>query len=97
MTLCEPCHRALTSLDIVINDFQTDPNRRRFDLNITANDVNNPIKNIRIVMPGGICTGNPFVQKRVNNANECAADKPFISLPRLCAMIVMPLYLIPII
>jgi hypothetical protein len=65
-------------LDIINLSFaQTDPNRRRFDLNITANDVNNPIKNIRIVMPGGICTGNPFV--RVNNANECAADKPFIS------------------
>lgn len=45
----------------------------RMDLSITVNNVNNPIKNIRIVMPGGICEGNPFV--RVANADGCPAGK----------------------
>ncbi len=34
-------------------------------------DPNNPVKNIRIVMPGGICEGNPFV--RVDSESECPA------------------------
>jgi hypothetical protein len=45
----------------------------RMDLSITVNNVNNPIKNIRIVMPGGVCEGNPFV--RVANADGCPAGK----------------------
>ncbi|QTR49443.1 hypothetical protein [Candidatus Thiothrix anitrata] len=45
----------------------------RMDLSITANTLSNPIKNIRIVMPGGICEGNPFV--RVADANGCPAGK----------------------
>lgn len=45
----------------------------RMDLSITANNVNNPIKNIRIAMPGGVCEGNPFV--RVANADGCPAGK----------------------
>ncbi|OQX14328.1 MAG: hypothetical protein BWK73_09780 [Thiothrix lacustris] len=45
----------------------------RMDLSITVNNVNNPIKNIRIVMPGGVCEGNPFV--RVANAAGCPAGK----------------------
>lgn len=52
---------------------QTDPERQRFDLNVSANDPANPIKNIRVIMPGGICEGNPFV--RVNDASACAAGK----------------------
>ena len=45
----------------------------RMDLSITVNNVNNPIKNIRIAMPGGVCEGNPFV--RVANADGCPAGK----------------------
>ena len=45
----------------------------RMDLSITVNNVNNPIKNIRIVMPGGICEGNPFV--RVADSTGCPAGK----------------------
>ena len=52
---------------------QTDPERQRFDLNVTYNNPANPIKNIRIVMPGGICEGAPAV--RVNDASACAAGK----------------------
>ena len=52
---------------------QTDPERQRFDLNVTYNNLANPIKNIRIVMPGGICEGAPSV--RVNDASACAAGK----------------------
>lgn len=43
----------------------------RMDLSITANNTSNPIKNIRIIMPGGICKGNPFV--RVSGAAKCPA------------------------
>ncbi|CAA6820348.1 MAG: Unknown protein [uncultured Thiotrichaceae bacterium] len=31
----------------------------------------NHIRNLRIIMPGGICAGNPFI--RVDNADECPA------------------------
>ena len=37
---------------------------------ITATDPSDPIRNIRIVMPGGICAGNPTI--RVDDANACA-------------------------
>ena len=37
---------------------------------ITATDPSDPIRNIRIVMPGGTCAGNPTI--RVNDANACA-------------------------
>ncbi|HPY42460.1 MAG TPA: hypothetical protein PLM98_18180, partial [Thiolinea sp.] len=36
-------------------------------------DVSNPVKNIRIVMPGGICEGNPFV--RVDKDTDCPAGQ----------------------
>lgn len=45
----------------------------RMDLSVTRNNLANPIKNIRIVMPGGICEGNPFV--RVADASGCPAGK----------------------
>ena len=40
-------------------------------------DKSDPIRNIRIVMPGGICKGNPF--KRVEVASQCSDDKPYIA------------------
>ena len=43
----------------------------RMDLSIIANNTANPIKNIRIVMPGGTCDGNPFL--RVADASACPA------------------------
>jgi hypothetical protein len=44
---------------------------------ITRVDETDPIRNIRIIMPGGICKGNPF--KRVDTANQCSDNKPYIS------------------
>lgn len=38
-------------------------------LQITQSNPSDPLKNIRILMPGGICSDNPFVQ--VVNANAC--------------------------
>ena len=43
---------------------------------ITKTDVSDPIRNIRIVMSGGICKGNPF--NRVETASQCADDHPYI-------------------
>lgn len=40
-------------------------------LQITATDPANPLRNIRIVMPGGICASN--IYKRVNSATDCAS------------------------
>jgi hypothetical protein len=43
---------------------------------ITKTDESDPIRKIRIVMPGGICKGNPFT--RVETANQCADENPYI-------------------
>ncbi len=40
---------------------------------IEESDPKNYIKNIRIVMPGGICKNNPF--KRVSNDRQCAPNQ----------------------
>ena len=48
-------------------------NNRGLEISITATDPKDPVRNIRVIMPGGICKGNPF--KRVNSALECAAGK----------------------
>jgi hypothetical protein len=37
---------------------------------IKASDPKNYVRNIRILMPGGICSGNPF--KRVNTERQCS-------------------------
>ncbi len=46
---------------------------------ISATDSADPIRNIRIIMPGGTCAGNPFVH--VYRADECpaAAYQSFVS------------------
>ncbi|WP_299875761.1 hypothetical protein [uncultured Cocleimonas sp.] len=65
------------------NKYTFDLNLRSFDLedevaasdtnafNMNVKDINtsNPIKNIRIAMPGGTCAGNPFI--RVDSQDEC--------------------------
>ncbi len=43
---------------------------------IVQSDPNNPVRNIRITLPGGICQGNPF--RRVQDAKACKG-KPFQS------------------
>ncbi len=43
---------------------------------IKSIDHQNPVRNLRIVMPGGTCEGNPFI--RVDSAEQCAG-KPFLS------------------
>ena len=43
---------------------------------IVKSDPNNPVRNIKVTLPGGICQGNPF--RRVDNANGCGG-KPFLS------------------
>lgn len=42
---------------------------------IVKSDPANPLRAIRITLPGGICQGNPF--RRVQNANACGG-KPFL-------------------
>jgi hypothetical protein len=44
---------------------------------ITRTDPSDPVRNIRIIMPGGICKGNPF--KWVKTSNECSNDNPYIA------------------
>ncbi|WGZ96398.1 MAG: hypothetical protein QJT81_10695 [Candidatus Thiothrix putei] len=41
-------------------------------LRITQTNTNNHLRNIRVLLPGGICANNPF--KRVNSAGECDDD-----------------------
>lgn len=49
----------------------TATNKAGLRLTITSIDETNPIRNIRVAMPGGICSANPFV--RVDNATQCAS------------------------
>ena len=44
---------------------------------LTKIDASDPLRNIRIIMPGGICKGNPF--KRVESSSQCSDDKPYIA------------------
>ncbi len=52
----------------------------RLILRITETNEDDPIRNIRIVMPGGICDGSPLL--RVNNKEDCAFGqyRSFVSL-----------------
>ncbi len=45
-------------------------------LKVKRSDNNDPIRNIRITMPGGICKGDPFT--RVTGAAECG-DREYLS------------------
>ncbi len=44
----------------------------RIIINITATNPQNPLRNIRVVMPGGFCKGNPF--NRVESCDQCSND-----------------------
>ena len=44
---------------------------------ITKTDESDPIRNIRIIMPGGICKGDPFT--RVETASQCSDAHPYIA------------------
>ena len=46
---------------------------------IQKSDPNNPIRNIQITLPGGICANNPF--RRVDNADQCG-NAPFQSFEK---------------
>ncbi len=44
---------------------------------LTKIDASDPLRNIRIIMPGGICKGSPF--KRVESSGQCSDDHPYIA------------------
>jgi len=50
-----------------------DDKKLRAILTITQTDASNPLRNIRILQPGGICNDNPF--QRVNSEKQCAAGQ----------------------
>lgn len=45
----------------------------RATLLIMDTDPNNPLRNVRILMPGGICSNNPY--KRVHSQNSCRGSQ----------------------
>lgn len=51
-------------------------NVRGLEVSVTSIDAVDPIRNIRIIMPGGICKGAPFT--RVDDATACGSN-PYIS------------------
>jgi len=55
-------------------------NVRGLEVSVTSVDRNDPIRNIRIIMPGGICKGSPFT--RVEDATACGST-PYISFVEL--------------
>ncbi|MEZ5480119.1 MAG: hypothetical protein R3E95_22350 [Thiolinea sp.] len=44
---------------------------------ITRTDESDPLRNIRILPPGGICQNNPYV--RVQGVDDCAADTRYLA------------------
>ena len=50
---------------------QVDPSKGGIALYITATTLGNPIRNIRVIMPGGICTGDPY--RLAANQAACAS------------------------
>ena len=46
-------------------------------LTIIETNPNNHLRNIRILLPGGICKGNPF--RKVSHKKECGPNNPFQS------------------
>ncbi|MCK5725202.1 MAG: hypothetical protein KAH22_00100 [Thiotrichaceae bacterium] len=47
---------------------------------IKKSNPDNPIRNIRILMPGGICQNNPY--QHVASASDCSSDAPFMSFKK---------------
>jgi hypothetical protein len=50
---------------------QVNPALGGISLHITGTTAGNPIRNIRVIMPGGICAGNPYVYAA--DASACVA------------------------
>jgi hypothetical protein len=48
---------------------------------ITKIDPTDPIRNIRIIMPGGICKGSPSI--RVDSSNQCSDEHPYINFVKV--------------
>lgn len=55
-------------------------NKISASLTILKSNPNNHIRNIRILMPGGICKGNPF--RKVMKKKHCGPDNPFMSFAK---------------
>jgi chitodextrinase len=55
-------------------------------LHITATTAGNPVRNIRVIMPGGICAGNPYVYTA--DASACVGAGAFQSFEANYAAIV---------
>lgn len=48
-----------------------------FNMNIKDINISNPVTNIRIAMPGGTCTGNPYL--RMDSQDDCPSGSVFES------------------
>jgi hypothetical protein len=71
---------------------RVDPARGGISLFITATNPANYLRNIRVVMPGGICEGNPFVH--AGDASACADPAAYRSFENHHASIVFhPMFL----
>ena len=62
------------TFDLTLHDFDSEDevaasSINSFNMNIRDISLNSYMKNIRIVMPGGTCTGNPFI--RVDETDTC--------------------------
>ncbi len=62
------------TFDLKLNSFDLEDevaasDTNAFNMNIKDINTSDPIKNIRIAMPGGTCAGNPFL--RVDSQDEC--------------------------
>ena len=63
-------------IDSALGGFNDGRNPRGLEVSITEIDPADPIRNIRIIMPGGICKGSPFT--RVNGPADCGIT-PYVS------------------
>lgn len=69
-----------------------DPAKSGIMIALTATSASNPIRNIRVIMPGGICAGDPF--RYAKDAAACAGAGHFMSFEANHATIVFhPMFL----
>ncbi len=74
--------RSTPGIDIIRFQLEPEPNKTKKNiinasLIITESDPNNYIRNIRILMPGGICQGSPF--KHAAAPEACASPDDFLA------------------
>jgi chitodextrinase len=65
---------------------QVDPTRGGFLLNVTATTAGNPLRNIRVIMPGGICEGDAY--RHAADASACVDPATYRSFEANYATIV---------